>query len=576
MYGGGYGRPPPQYGGGYGQPQYGAPPPQQYGYGAPPQGYGAPPPPQYGQGAYGYGAPKVPTGKIEDVKSLWLGEVQPDWTEEYVRSIYAECGKRFNVKLLRDRATGQSQGYGFLEFESHKDAEEVLNLYRDKPIPGTPFKCALKWGGGHGNKPAANSEWRAHTPAGYSGPPVQTDFSIFVGDLDYNVTEETLHNTFAKKYQSIISTKLVVDMSTGLSKGFAFIKFSSSNDRDKAMNEMHGQYVGERAIRVTLATTREEREREAKMRGEQQFYDPSRVHAPRATEEGENTCVFVGGLDESVSPDMLRHHFGLLGDIAYIRIPPGRGCGFVGFVHRKNAEAAISTLQGLRINGYKVRLSWGSMRQGPKNARVAQQAAAARAAALAGKPLTSQARELLGQTAGGILPMVTQIKKERKTPFGTLTNDYVEKLPEPRQPWPPPPSAAQPAVQPPPLPPKKATVSVPVSPYVAQLKARYDAYNAAGGKPAPVKATSEAERAPGSAFSLASRRSERPAKAPRLTGDLLDEENRLYAANVLKPSLLSLSAAFLAVPRPTPAVDASDPVKATPMETFLAKEAAAK
>ena len=172
--------------------------------------------------------------------------------------------------------------------------------------------------------------------------------------------------------------------------------------------------------------------------------------------------------------------------------------------------------------------------------------------------------------------MVTQIKKERKTPFGTLTNDYVEKLPEPRQPWPPPPSSTAQAVVPPPLPPKKATVSVPVSPYVAQLKARYDAYNAAGGKPTVAKETDTVERAPGSAFSLASRRSERPAKAPRLQGDVLDEENRLYAANVLKPSLLSLSAAFLAVPRPAPAVDASDPVKATPMETFLAKEAAAK
>ena len=221
MYGGGYGRPPPQQYG-YGQPQYGAPPPQQYGY-PPPQQYGAPPPPQYGQGAYGYGgmppiAPKVPTGKIEDVKSLWLGEVQPDWTEEYVRSIYAECGKRFNVKLLRDRATGQSQGYGFLEFESHKDAEEVLNLYRDKPIPGTPFKCALKWGGGHGNAPAKNSGVAGPHACWVLGPPVQTDFSIFVGDLDYNVTEETLHNTFAKKYQSIISTKLVVDMSTGYPK----------------------------------------------------------------------------------------------------------------------------------------------------------------------------------------------------------------------------------------------------------------------------------------------------------------------------------------------------------------------
>ena len=47
------------------------------------------------------------------------------------------------------------------------------------------------------------------------------------------------------------------------------------------------------------------------MRDDQRLYDPSRLHAPKATEEGENTCVFVGGLDESVSPDMLRRRFRL-------------------------------------------------------------------------------------------------------------------------------------------------------------------------------------------------------------------------------------------------------------------------
>ena len=102
-----------------------------------------------------------------------------------------------------------------------------------------------------------------------------------VGDLDYTVTEQQLHGAFAKKYRSILSTKLVIDMSTGLSKGFGFIKFGSEAERDSAMNEMHGQYVGERAIRCTLATTREEREREAKMNQQQQMYDPSRLHAPR-------------------------------------------------------------------------------------------------------------------------------------------------------------------------------------------------------------------------------------------------------------------------------------------------------
>ncbi|KAH8097862.1 RNA binding-protein [Aureococcus anophagefferens] len=521
-YGGGYGAPPPQMG-------YGAPPPQM-GYGG--GGYGAPPPqmgyggPQPGMGFHNQMPmnapppplglpPRAPVGTLDDVKSLWVGEVQPDWTEEYMRSIYAECNKRFN----------------------------------DKPIPGTPFKCVLRWGGGHGTaaaKPKGGTPYGAGTmhPVGYSGPPPQADWSIFVGDLDYTVTEQQLHGAFAKKYRSILSTKLVIDMSTGLSKGFGFIKFGSEAERDSAMNEMHGQYVGERAIRCTLATTREEREREAKMNQQQQMYDPSRLHAPKATEEGENTCVFVGGLDESVSPDMLRHHFGLLGDIAYIRIPPGRGCGFVGFVHRKNAEAAISTLQGLRINGYKVRLSWGSMRQGPKNARVAQQAAAARAAAASGKQLTPQARELLGSAAGGLIPMVTQFKKEHKTPFGTVTNDFLDALPDPSAPWPAPdpPGAAvddgAPGASAPPAPGKG---NVPTSPYVAQLKARYDAYNAAAGvRGAAVAAGAAAKRPPGSAFSTAA-----------------------------APTLHALSSAVvLAVDRPKPIVAPDDAGAHTPMSLF--------
>ncbi|KAH8058349.1 RNA binding-protein [Aureococcus anophagefferens] len=525
-YGGGYGAPPPQMG-------YGAPPPQM-GYGG--GGYGAPPPqmgyggPQPGMGFHNQMPmnapppplglpPRAPVGTLDDVKSLWVGEVQPDWTEEYMRSIYAECNKRFNVKIMRDRATGTAAGYGFLEFESHADAAEVLRLYEDKPIPGTPFKCVLRWGGGHGTaaaKPKGGTPYGAGTmhPVGYSGPPPQADWSIFVGDLDYTVTEQQLHGAFAKKYRSILSTKLVIDMSTGLSKGFGFIKFGSEAERDSAMNEMHGQYVGERAIRCTLATTREEREREAKMNQQQQMYDPSRLHAPKATEEGENTCVFVGGLDESVSPDMLRHHFGLLGDIAYIRIPPGRGCGFVGFVHRKNAEAAISTLQGLRINGYK-------------------------------------------------------FKKEHKTPFGTVTNDFLDALPDPSAPWPAPdpPGAAVDDGAGARRQPGKG--NVPTLPYVAQLKARYDAYNAAAGvRGAAVAAGAAAKRPPGSAFSHSSRRVERPAKRA-LALDEVAAENDAYATHFLKPTLHALSSAVvLAVDRPKPIVAPDDAVAHTPMSLF--------
>ncbi|KAG9017657.1 RRM protein [Tulasnella sp. 427] len=86
-----------------------------------------------------------------------------------------------------------------------------------------------------------------------------------------------------------------------------------------------------------------------------------------------NTTVFVGGLSGLISEDTLRTFFGPFGDIHYVKIPPGKGCGFVQFVRKADAEAAISKMQGFPIGGGRVRLSWG--RSQYKAAQAAVQAA---------------------------------------------------------------------------------------------------------------------------------------------------------------------------------------------------------
>jgi hypothetical protein len=40
--------------------------------------------------------------------------------------------------------------------------------------------------------------------------------------------------------------------------------------------------------------------------------------------------------------------------IVYVKIPPGRGCGFVQYVQRSSAETAISKMQGEDVKGCKV------------------------------------------------------------------------------------------------------------------------------------------------------------------------------------------------------------------------------
>lgn len=427
--------------------------------------------------------------------SLWVGNLRADWSEEYVSSLFASTGKSYKFRLVRDRLTSMSSGYGFLDFESHEDAAEVLRSFSGVPT--------LRWGGGLG---------RADQ---------QLDCSVFVGDIDYSLTDDKLLEPFRERYKSAVSAKIVLD-AFGTSKGFGFVKFGDRTERDRAVVEMNGFFLGGRQIRVMTAASKEERAVSAEYRPPTMF--PSAVD--RVTEE--NSCVFVGGLDESVTPEMLRHHFGLLGDIAYIRIPPGRGCGFVGFVHRKNAESAISTLQGLRINGYKVRLSWGSMR--PKNQPA--------------KPSPSQLASQIQQQQKPV------VKKEHRTPFGTVTQDFLEDLPDLDVPWQPATHQATAAVE------KKqaeAARLVPASPYVAQLKARYRAYRSHIDHSPSSQKDDHKKRSGGDANSFYSTRSSRPCKRRPLTNEEIEAENDLYV-EFLSDTLPIFNSGIILPTGPTPSI----------------------
>jgi RNA recognition motif-containing protein len=85
---------------------------------------------------------------------------------------------------------------------------------------------------------------------------------------------------------------------------------------------------------------------------------PSRIH-PMNQFTDSNTTVFVGDLSEYVTEDELRSFFQGFGEITYVKIPPGKGCGFVQFIQRDAAEMAINQMQGYPIGNSRIRLSWG-------------------------------------------------------------------------------------------------------------------------------------------------------------------------------------------------------------------------
>jgi RNA recognition motif-containing protein len=82
---------------------------------------------------------------------------------------------------------------------------------------------------------------------------------LYVGNLSYNTTEESLRAHFAN-YGNVASAKVIFDRDTGNSKGFGFIEMESDDEAAAAITGTNGQDFEGRQIRVNEAMDKPHRE----------------------------------------------------------------------------------------------------------------------------------------------------------------------------------------------------------------------------------------------------------------------------------------------------------------------------
>ncbi|KAI9026623.1 hypothetical protein CLU79DRAFT_742620 [Phycomyces nitens] len=289
--------------------------------------------------------------------TLWMGELEPWMDEQVIRQLWFNLNEKVIVKVIRDKMTSTSAGYAFVDFGSTSSAFNALNTYNGALIPNThkPFK--LNWASGGGLIDRREDR--------------QPEYSIFVGDLSPEVNESGLLVIFQTRYRSCKSAKIMTDPRTSMSRGYGFVRFSDPVEQQHALVEMQGVFLGSRPIRVSVATPKNSRAAHAQypalsptsslpsspstrsppLQQQMMFTDPT------------NTTVFVGGLSAPISEEGLQQHFSSFGEIIYVKIPAGKGCGFVQYVSRQSAEMAIQEMNGYQIGNSRIRLSWGRSQQ---------------------------------------------------------------------------------------------------------------------------------------------------------------------------------------------------------------------
>jgi len=82
--------------------------------------------------------------------------------------------------------------------------------------------------------------------------------NIFVGNLDFNTTEDELRQLF-EVHGQVDRVSIMTDRETGRSRGFGFVEMASAEDGEKAIAALNGSQVGGRTLNVNEARPKPER-----------------------------------------------------------------------------------------------------------------------------------------------------------------------------------------------------------------------------------------------------------------------------------------------------------------------------
>ncbi|MCL5410560.1 MAG: RNA-binding protein [Patescibacteria group bacterium] len=87
--------------------------------------------------------------------------------------------------------------------------------------------------------------------------PAEPNPRLFIGGLAWAATDEDLKDAFSS-FGEVVSASVVRFPDTGRSKGFGFVEYSSTEEAQKAKDEMDGKELQGRAIKIDFARPRRE------------------------------------------------------------------------------------------------------------------------------------------------------------------------------------------------------------------------------------------------------------------------------------------------------------------------------
>ena len=68
--------------------------------------------------------------------NIYVGNLSYQTTEDELRDLFAEFGDVVSAKLIADKFTGQSKGFGFVEMSNNSEAQKAMDELNGRDVTG--------------------------------------------------------------------------------------------------------------------------------------------------------------------------------------------------------------------------------------------------------------------------------------------------------------------------------------------------------------------------------------------------------------------------------------------------------
>ncbi|XP_054614415.1 ELAV-like protein 3 isoform X8 [Dunckerocampus dactyliophorus] len=353
---------------------------------------------QVSNGPSGTSLPNGPVistnGATDDSKTnLIVNYLPQNMTQEEFKSLFGSIGEIESCKLVRDKITGQSLGYGFVNYVDPNDADKAINTLNGLKLQTKTIKVSYA-------RPSSASI---------------RDANLYVSGLPKTMSQKDMEQLFSQ-YGRIITSRILVDQVTvgaGISRGVGFIRFDKRNEAEEAIKGLNGQKPLGAAEPITVKFANNPSQKTGQALLTQLYQTAARRYTgplhhqtqrfsvipslgkgpdPNSSSKpifspitidsmtslagvnltgptGAGWCIFVYNLSPEADESVLWQLFGPFGAVTNVKVIRDfttnkcKGFGFVTMTNYDEAAMAIASLNGYRLGDRVLQVSFKTSKQ---------------------------------------------------------------------------------------------------------------------------------------------------------------------------------------------------------------------